>query len=35
MGYDNFVCVESGKVTSPVTLEAGKDWVGEMKIIPK
>lgn len=35
MGYDNFVCVESGKVTQPVTLVTGAEWVGEMKIVPK
>ena len=32
MGYDSFVCVESGAVTEPVTVAPGADWVGEMKI---
>ena len=32
MGYKSFVCVESGAVSKPVTVAAGAEWVGEMKI---
>ena len=35
MGYETFVCVESGCVSKPVPVAAGKEWVGEMKIHPK
>ena len=34
MGYDSFVCVESAKAAEPVTLGAGKSWVGRMAAIP-
>lgn len=32
MGYQKFVCVESGVVSAPVTVAPGSAWVGEMKI---
>lgn len=33
MGYDSFVCVESGSVVKPITLKPGEEWVGEMRIV--
>mmetsp|Transcript_32250 Transcript_32250/g.39255 ORF Transcript_32250/g.39255 Transcript_32250/m.39255 type:complete len:342 (-) Transcript_32250:274-1299(-) len=34
MGYNNFVCVESAKFT-PVTLEGGQSWTGDMALKPE
>jgi D-hexose-6-phosphate mutarotase len=33
MGYESFVCVESGVVSAPVTLQPGEAWTGVMKIL--
>lgn len=33
MGFDSFVCVESGAVAKPVMLQPGEEWVGEMRIV--
>lgn len=33
MGYDTFVCAESVKF-KPVSVEAGGEWVGKMKLVP-
>ncbi|KAG5178206.1 carbohydrate binding protein [Tribonema minus] len=33
MGYKNFICVESGKVT-PQVLQPGEEWVGKMDLSP-
>jgi glucose-6-phosphate 1-epimerase len=34
MGYKNFVCVESGKVSTPYKLEAGSEAVFKMDLVP-